>query len=135
MPTSGADPDHLVRAAKKYGLKTEEMQPMTLTELRGTVTEGRPVICMLQAWGNRKTYKDDWKHGHWVVAIGWDKAGVYFEDPWILGARGYLTHAELDDRWHDVGKHNRHVPRYGLAVWHREETPKGRKIRLARRIP
>jgi hypothetical protein len=69
-----------------------------------------------------------------VVAIGWDDGGIYFEDPSIVEARGYLTYAEVDDRWHDVDKYNKHVPRYGMAVWHATERPKGRQVAWARRM-
>lgn len=134
MSDRGANPEHLLRAAKQYGLSTEEVQPMTVSRLLEMVERGRPVVCMLQAWGDRKQYRDVWDNGHWVVAIGWDKEGIYFEDPSIDEARGYLTYAEMEDRWHDVGKYNKHMPQYGLVVWHAKEAPKGRQVEWARRI-
>jgi len=43
---------------------------------------------------------------------------VYFEDPSLHNARGFLTYQQLDDRWHDIeGKDNHHVERYGAVIW------------------
>jgi predicted double-glycine peptidase len=135
MSERGANPEHLVRVAAKYGLKTKETQPMSLDQLQETVARGRPVLCMLQAWGDRKSYRTEWGNGHWVVAIGFDNKGIYFEDPWILDARGFLTFAELDDRWHDVGRYNKHVPQYGLTVWRTLGVTRVFHVLKARRIP
>ena len=40
-------------------------------------------------------------NGHYMVVIGIDNQNVYFEDPAILGSRGYITDQEFLDRWHD----------------------------------
>jgi predicted double-glycine peptidase len=130
----GANPEHIVKAAQLYGLRVREEQPMCVERLRELVGQGKPVVCMLQAWGGRRRYWDDWADGHWVVAIGWDRSGVYFEDPSIAGARGFLSYEDLEDRWHDVGAYGRKVPRYGVALWRPRARPAGRVIRRARRI-
>jgi len=31
--------------------------------------------------GWRKSYKGIWSEGHWVIAIGYDRDGMFFEDP------------------------------------------------------
>jgi predicted double-glycine peptidase len=77
---------------------------------------------MLQAWPSRskKNYKNDWKDGHWVVAIGYDAKGVYFEDPSLAAIRGFLNYKDLKVRWHDQagsGKEKRYIDHYGLAIW------------------
>ncbi len=76
----------------------------------------------------------EWGEGHWVVAIGYDRAGMYFEDPSLAAIRGFLPYAGLEERWHDTGPRNRRMEHYGLAVW------KSRMLRpaylmRARRIP
>ena len=80
---------------------------MTDAALRRTLDLRRPVILMIQAWGE----------GHWVVAIGHDRARIYFEDPILHASRGYLTWRELESRWHDVGFDGRRVRRYGVSLW------------------
>ncbi len=52
-----------------------------------------------------------------MVAIGFDRRGVFFEDPSLGAVRGYLPNDELEDRWHDTGPRGRHIDRCGLVVW------------------
>ena len=117
---AGSDPKHVLRAVVKYGLAHEEFRPMTTQQIRLCLDRERAVMMMLQAWADppRSSYADDWEDGHWIVAIGYDAEGIYFEDPSLTGTRGYLTDAELHERWHDIeGKDNHHVERYGVAIW------------------
>jgi predicted double-glycine peptidase len=124
LKNSGADPYQLVDAARKYGLKVIECQPMTIKQLKHALDRHRPVIIMMQAWGKgrgpggyRKSYKRIWKDGHWVVAIGYDRTGVFFEDPSLQAVRGYLSFSELEERWHDIGPKKKHIERYGMILW------------------
>jgi predicted double-glycine peptidase len=122
---AGSDPRHVLRAIATYGLAHEEFRPMTIGQLRACLDGKRPVMVMLQAWADPRppSYAAHWDDGHWVVAIGHDAAGIYFEDPSLAGARGYLTDAELDERWHDIeGKGAHHVEHYGLAIWRAART-------------
>ena len=79
-PPTGADPGHLMQAMVKYGLEFRPFYPMALNQLKQSVRQGRPVILMLQAWGQgpdhkwRRSYRRIWRDGHWVVAIGYDAA-------------------------------------------------------------
>ena len=117
-PRTGSHPDQLVRAARRYGLRVEEHQPMTRAALRGALDRRRPVLMMLQAWGRAgQAYADAWMQGHWVVAIGHDRAGVYFMDPVLEIARGFLRHVEVDERWHDLGRRGVRIERYGAVMW------------------
>jgi uncharacterized protein len=120
----GSHPFQITRVARKYGLKVVERQPMSIAELRKVLRQRKPVLMMIQAWGEeentpgyRKSYKDIWEDGHWVVAIGYDREGIFFEDPSLQAVRGYLTDEELEERWHDVGPHQRHVDHYGMVLW------------------
>jgi predicted double-glycine peptidase len=116
----GTDPIQIVRTARGYGLKVEEFRPMEIDELLGALQERRPVMLMIQAWADvpRSSYRNDWDDGHWVVAIGYDMKGVYFEDPSLHNVRGFLTYQQLDDRWHDIeGQDEHHVERYGAVIW------------------
>jgi predicted double-glycine peptidase len=117
----GSDPAHVLRAVARYGLHHREYRPMTDRQLARCLDRGRPVLIMLQAWPDVAPpagFANVWDSGHWVVAIGYDARGVYFMDPSIDGARGFLTHDALAERWHDIeGGDAHHVHRYGVAIW------------------
>jgi len=117
----GTNPEQLVSFAKKLGYETRTLQPLDLPGLRKLLDERKPVMMMLQAWrdggSSTENYEEDWKDGHWVVAIGYDENAIFFEDPALAAIRGYILNEELEKRWHDVGSHNRHIAHYGLAIW------------------
>ena len=54
LKKSGADPYQLVEAARTYGLKVIERQPMTAQELKTALNNHHPVLLMIQAWGTGK---------------------------------------------------------------------------------
>lgn len=74
-------------------------------------------MCMLQAYGGVRNYEKHWDDGHWVVAIGYDDHGIYFEDPSQTLPRGYIPYPELQARWHDRGRRGKHIPYYGVSLW------------------
>lgn len=120
----GSHPFQLKRLAERLGLRTREYFEMTLEQLRACLQKRQPVLLMIQAWGEekgksgfRRSYEGIWMDGHWVVAIGFDHTGVFFEDPSLQAIRGYLSDEELETRWHDVGPRGAHLEHYGLAVW------------------
>lgn len=128
----GPHPHNIIRGARLYHLHCEEKWPMTVEEVQSYLDREKPVLLMIQAWGSakqrRRGYRNEWKEGHWVVAIGYDRAGMYFEDPSLAARRGYLTYEALMRRWRDVGPYWRksldktrpydeHVHCYGIAIW------------------
>lgn len=132
---NGSDPEDILRAAMFIGLHHESVQPMTIDRLKQFLDQGIPVLIMLQAWSDPLVdYVNDWDDGHWVVAIGHDKNGIYFEDPSIARRRGFLTYHELNLRWQDVGKDNQPVPQHGLALWKPGVMPFSQKISKAEHI-
>lgn len=122
-PRVGSHSFQLKRAAEQYGLRTAERQPMSLARLKFHLNQRQPVLLMIQAGGDAhragvtKNYANEWRDGHWVVAIGYDRSGVFLEDPSMEGVRGYLTYEELLKRWHDVGPRGKRLYQYGLVVW------------------
>jgi ABC-type bacteriocin/lantibiotic exporter with double-glycine peptidase domain len=123
-PKVGSHPFQVRGLAEEYGLSWKEYQPMTMEQLKGELRGRKPVMLMIQAWGEekgkdgwRKSYKGIWGEGHWVVAIGYDRDGIFFEDPSLQAVRGFLAYAELEERWHDVGPEKEHVEHYGLVLW------------------
>jgi predicted double-glycine peptidase len=114
----GTDPEHIRHLARRWGLSIEEHAPMSDDQLLACLRRRRPVVMMLQAWGGaRVAYERSWKHGHWVVAVGFDREGVYVEDPLLHAERGYLGFDELAERWHDWGPRKERIHRYGIALW------------------
>lgn len=119
----GSHPDQIKKLARKYGLKTEEFKgdKIKIDKLISFLEKKIPVMIMLQAWGykwrSRKNYNNEWKDGHWVTAIGYDKENIYFEEPSIERHRGYIPRAKLEERWHDTGHKCVHIEKYGLAIW------------------
>lgn len=115
---AGTDPVHLVRAAKLYRMRYREFRGMRIADVVRSLDARRPVLIMLQAWGERRSYANWWKDGHWIIAIGYDADVIYFEDPSLYGSRGYIRRVELDRRWHDVeGSKNMETDHYGIAIW------------------
>lgn len=134
---TGSDPAHVLHAAGRYGLHAREYRPMTARQLARCLDRGRPVLLMLQAWPDAPPlagFANVWHSGHWVVAIGHDARGVYFQDPSLADARGFLTHDALDERWHDIeGPDEHHVQRYGVELW-RQRVAYTQRIRRVRPI-
>lgn len=121
-PRVGAHPSELLDAAEKLGLSSSSYEGMTYSELRAELDNKHPVLLTLQAYGKGSEaadldYRKVWTEGHWVVAIGYDPTGVFFEDPSLEAIRGYLSYRELDQRWHDTIQHQVEARRVGLALW------------------
>lgn len=116
----GSHPYQIKRAARKYGLKYKAIKGMNYRQLRKFLDTKIPVLMMLQAWRenqNEESYEKDWSSGHWVVAIGYDKCGIFFEDPSLAAIRGYISFEDLNLRWHDTGPLRKKLYKYGLAIW------------------
>lgn len=131
---AGSDPAHVLRALQRYGLHHREYRPMTNRQLARCLDRARPVLLMLQAWSDTPPlsgFTNVWDSGHWVVAIGYDARGVYFADPSLEDARGFLSHEALDERWHDIeGTDEHHVHRYGIAIWRQRVVDPQRMTRV-----
>jgi ATP-binding cassette subfamily B protein len=107
----------IIKAAKKCGLKCKAGE-MNLEEIKKYINKKIPVIIALQAWTLAKNidWENDWFDGHYVVAIGYDKKRIYFEDP-FLTSRDYLEFDEFSKRWHDMGKKRKKYVNYGIALY------------------
>jgi sialate O-acetylesterase len=97
---NGTNVYEILKMARELGLEADIRHGMTLDELRKQLDAGSPVMVSIQAYGDPTTYyRDD--NGHYVVAVGYDEAYFYFEDPVLSGRRGFLPVKEFDRRWHD----------------------------------
>lgn len=117
-PYGGTAPNDIVNFCKEYGLSVKLVKNMKIEALVNFLEKGRPVICAIQAYGTKKDYKN-WIKGHYVVAIGYDKKHIYFEDPLITGKRAFVPIDEFIDRWHDYDKHGNEYQNLGIVIWKR----------------
>jgi predicted double-glycine peptidase len=117
------DPERVVVAAVRYGLSACTRCPMSSADLKEHLDRRRPVLILVQAWGQtedeapRVSYENIWEDDHYLVAIGYDRDGVYFEDPSLQGIRGYLSWEDLEQRWHARGPNGTELHRFGAALW------------------
>lgn len=101
---AGTSPDQIMTGFESYGLVATMRERTTLEELRVNLERKIPTMVVIQAWLKTCPPADwsaNWEDGHWVIVIGMDDERVYFEDPALLGSRGWLTQAEFLLRWHD----------------------------------
>ncbi|MGH7175394.1 MAG: C39 family peptidase [Minisyncoccia bacterium] len=130
----GTLPENIVKAARKWGLAVVLQNHMPLRELLHHLDAGRPVICAMQAWGDRDDYEKDYEDGHYVVAVGYDDNHVYFEDPAMDGrARGYLKIREFLQRWHDEDA-NGHIFHHLGIIFDKKDKDSSSHIRKAKKI-
>jgi uncharacterized protein len=102
-PENGTFPGKIVQTASNLGFNAQLKENMSLQDLQQYINQGIPVIIDAQAWKNNtaQNWTDDQNNSHYMVVIGIDNENVYFEDPAILGSRGYIPNQEFLDRWHD----------------------------------
>lgn len=90
-------------AREKYGLKVASRSNLTIEQVKKLIDKGFPVLMLVQAWPDTEEkidWKNEWNEGHYVVAIGYTKDKMIFEDPSEI-VRDYIPFDELEDRWHD----------------------------------
>lgn len=107
----------VIKTLEKFGLKVKARE-MSIEQIKKFIDKNIPVILLVQAWTEQKKvdWKNDWKDGHYVVAIGYDKHKFYFEDP-SSELRTYMHYKELDKRWHDVDTNRKKYVHFGIAVY------------------
>lgn len=100
---NGTLPEDIAQAARDSGLTAEVRENMTLQDLHQNIDQGVPTIVLCQAWRDNTTgnWTNNTGDSHYLVVIGMDDQNIYFEDPAILGSRGYIPLQEFLERWHD----------------------------------
>lgn len=133
-PQEGTAPSKMVEAAKKYGLMAEEKHNMTTEDLKKHLDAKRPVIILVQAWGDKEDYSNTWDSGHYIVAIGYDSNHVIFEDPMLEDEYGAISFDELDDRWHDKRPSGQRYDHYGIVLWKERKEDKEASLRARKAL-
>ncbi|MBS3080401.1 C39 family peptidase [Candidatus Pacearchaeota archaeon] len=127
----GTSPQKMVKSIKKFGLKCKHGK-LTLRQVEKNLDKKIPVILLIQAWPyiDEPTvdWENEWRHGHYVIAIGYNKKGICFEDPFSF-YRSYVTKEELLKRWHDIDARTKkkHL-HFGIAVYGKKHAYKPNKI-------
>lgn len=107
---------------KGHGLGVIVKQDMDLSVLKKLLDRDIPVILAIQAWGGKseKEYATKDVDGHYVVAVGYGKAGgessIILEDPSMSGALGRIFESALLKRWHDKDRNGKIYNRLGIVV-------------------
>lgn len=114
--TYGTPPNKIVSYFKEVGINCKMVYNMSIRSLCQELQKKRPVILVLQAYGAAKNYKNN-GNGHYLVAIGYDKKNIIFEDPWLNCTRGYIPKNELLTRWHDLDYKGQHHEQLGIIAW------------------
>jgi predicted double-glycine peptidase len=114
---SGTRYKNIANYAQQHGLSVKIWKEMSVDELRQSLKAGHPVLCLIQAWPDKKTdFALDWDDGHYVVAVGFDDQKFVFMDPSTAGHYTYIPVEEFFQRWHDLdGKEK--LNHFGMSIW------------------
>ena len=108
-----------MRDAEARGLAAEWRTGMAEQDLEADLDRGVPVLLAIPAWADEPPadaagWAARTEDGHYVVAVGYDAARFYFEDPAMFGV-GYIGRAELEARWHDFDEFGTRLEHFGIA--------------------
>ena len=123
---SGTTIPGIIKTLKKFNLKFYSGES-EIKKIKKQIDKKHPVILILQAWAKKPKadWENGWKNGHYVVAIGYDKNKIYFEDPASI-FRTYLSYDELEKRWHNQQK-NKKYNHYAIFVYNKKPDFSSRK--------
>lgn len=94
----------IVNYLNNHKLTAKIITNLSISNLIKYIDKDIPVIVLLQAWHDSDVqvkWIDDYRDGHYVVAIGYTKNCIIFEDPSDFN-RTFLTFNELKLRWHAI---------------------------------
>lgn len=97
----GAKMYKIVEVAQSYGLQAKLRDDGNIQMIIDYIDKNIPVIMLIQAWkyDDKIEWKNDFEHGHYVVAIGYSDDKIIFEDPADFH-RNFIYKKDLMDRWH-----------------------------------
>ena len=126
---AGTSTEGILRVLRYYGLPFRVHQRMRADDLRRAIDGGHPTLVTLQAYReSNRPYRGLWDDGHWVVAIGYDRHRIYYEDPSAFH-RTWLADEELRQRWHDLDRGKR-IRQWGCTVLVKGQFIPGRHIHM-----
>jgi len=103
-PKKGTAINDIIKFAESEGMVAKLKTNMSLEALWKFIDNETPILVAIQAWTESKKpdWANDWKDGHYVVAIGYDDENTYFMDPSVFGNYAYIPIKEFVERWHDL---------------------------------
>jgi predicted double-glycine peptidase len=114
---NGTDYRDIIRVAVNNGYRVQKYNGMTIDELKAFIDLQTPVLLVIQAWpGKPVDWSQDWKDGHYVVAIGYDSINIYFMDPATIGNYTYIPMDEFFVRWHDKDQRAKKLINFGIVI-------------------
>ncbi|MFH0752325.1 MAG: cysteine peptidase family C39 domain-containing protein [archaeon] len=118
----------ILKVVTKYGLKFDSKQ-MSIEDIKKYINKKIPVILVLQAWTEKKkvNWETNWIDGHYVVAIGYTKDKIIFEDSSSF-EHTFLRYPELEKRWHDIDANGKKYFHHGIAVFGKKPQFKREKL-------
>lgn len=130
---AGTSDAPMVAAARTRVSRAEARTGVTIGELAIHARRGDVCILSLQAWTERPEvpYRDELGQGHYVVLTAVTATHVYVMDPALPRVRARLTHAELEERWHDA-EDDRVI--HGWAIVVEGPEPRLRPLRRSKRM-
>jgi predicted double-glycine peptidase len=126
---------NIIRVAQEYGLKPTVIAHMTRNRMIAEINRGIPVLIAIQAWIDDGNPRDlaGWAartdDGHYLVAIGYDRNRMYFEDPAMFGV-GYIEFDELEARWHDYDQKGNRLDHFAI-IFERDKATVAKKPRFS----
>jgi len=115
-PKRGTQYPKIVEFARSLGFRVDVQTNMTLEDLKRQIDDRKPVIVLIQAWPDSPVdWSQDWKDGHYAIALGYDSHNIYFMDPSTLGHYTFIPVPEFLDRWHDVDDRV-HLHHFGMMI-------------------
>jgi len=126
---NGTNPKNIKKLFQKYGLNVISKKS-NIDEIIENISNKIPVILNLQAWSDKEEvdYTEDYDDGHYVVAIGFENDILIFADPSHM-YRTYLTHEEVNRRWHDKENENEYNNYLAIFISGRESEFSNRKFK------
>lgn len=99
---NGTLPSNIAQTASNLGFTADVKENMSLKDLQGNLSQGKPVIVVITNGSTNSTSQNMTQPQTeyiYLVVIGMDDQNVYFEDPALIGSRGFLPIQEFLDKW------------------------------------
>jgi ABC-type bacteriocin/lantibiotic exporter with double-glycine peptidase domain len=116
----GIPEEKLAKMAKRRGFNVIAHYGFNLNEVKKHIAKNRPVIVLVQGWGEKNT---NWKttndYTHYSIIVGFEKKRVYFNDP-LSFKKAWLREKEFLERWHTDDGTN-----YAMVIYKRHNPTNG----------
>lgn len=125
---NGTPLKNMISVAEQNGFQVVATFGTSLDTVKQYVDQRHPVIVLVQAWADKYMTLEDWKqenkHGHYVIVIGYEGSIIVFEDPASFH-RTWMTEEEFNARWHDVDPRSKEsYENFAMVLLGKQPAPK-----------